>query len=472
MACALQHEGALGNNLRSNVLSVRGLARVGRLVAGTEKRYGTTTLGEREREYRGWVRTMITGRVPRLGSKVRRRSRSVHGVVAAVAALLCAGGLLSSCGGSSHASGVQGPSEVRAEPVSMTTSNPFTAPVGSDKSGVMPPAAAVNPQGGPPTYTGSLPGLYGGTRNYKTCDAGELVTFLEQNQAKAVAWARALGIEVSEIRKYVSSLTPVLLRTDTRVTNHGYVNGEADPIQSVLEAGTAVFVDKYGEPAVKCYCGNPLTSPQVYTAPRYYGATWTGFAPASITIINRSTTIIDTFQLYDPNTGKLFPRKAGPWNPGSDGPYSGGSPTAQTPNTTTTNTPAGSQSPSGRPAASFSPSSGQVGDTYVLSVSGFAPGATLDLRVLLPNGQSDGVSRSISIGSDGRGTYTFYNGGAGSRGGPGTYTAVVEDTQTRATAQAVVDVSPAGSPSSTTTTSTETTTTSTSPPTPEGDAEP
>jgi hypothetical protein len=415
---------------------------------------------------------MINDRVPRLGSKVRAGSRSRHGGVAAVAALLCAGGLLSSCGGSSHASGVQGPSEVRAEPVSMTTSNPFTAPVGSDKNGVTPPAAAVNSQAGPPAYTGSLPGLYGGTRDYKTCDAGKLVAFLEQNPAKAQAWAQTLGILPSGIREYVSSLTPVLLRTDTRVTNHGYTNGEADPIQAVLQAGTAVFVNKYGGPVVKCYCGNPLTPPQLYTAPRYYGPTWTGFAPASITIINQSTTIIDTFQLYDPNTGKLFPRKAGPWKPGSDGPYGGGSPTAPAPGSTTTNTSPGSQSPPGPPAASFSPSSGQVGDTYVLSVTGFAPGTTLRLTVLLPNGQSDGVTRSISVGSDGRGSYPFYNGGAGSRGGPGSYTAIVEDTQSRATAQAVVDVSQARSRSSTPTTSTETTTTNTSPPAPEGTGEP
>jgi hypothetical protein len=414
---------------------------------------------------------MITGRVPRLGAQARRRNRSLHGAVALVAALLCAGGLLSSCGGSTKASGVQGPSEVRAEPVS-TTTNPFTAPVGSDKSGVTPPAAAVNSQGGPPTYTGSLPGLYGGTRDYKTCDAGKLVAFLEENPAKAAVWAQTLGIRASEIRRYVSSLTPVLLRTDTRVTNHGYRDAEADPIQSVLQAGTAVFVNRYGAPVVKCYCGNPLTPPQLYTTPRYDGPKWTGFAPASITIINQSTTIIDTFQLYDPNTGKLFPRKAGRWNPGSDGPYSGGSPTVPTPGTTTTNTPlpppAGSPPTSERPSASFSPSSGRVGDTFVLSVSGFAPGEVLDLKVILPNGQGDGVPRSVSIGSNGRGTYTFTNGGAGSRGGPGTYTAVVTSNQTQAAAEAVVEVSPAGSRSSTTTTGTETTTTSTSTPTPEG----
>src|SRR5438270_637283 len=78
---------------------------------------------------------------------------------------------LASCGGSSA---VHGPSEVRAEPVSMSTTNPFTASVGQDTGGVTPPAASTSQSGRPPTYTASLPGLYGGTRNYATCDAAKL----------------------------------------------------------------------------------------------------------------------------------------------------------------------------------------------------------------------------------------------------------------------------------------------------------
>src|SRR3954469_10008238 len=208
------------------------------------------------------------------------------------------------CGGSdaepAAATGVTGPSEVRAEPVSSAGENPFTDPAGKDMAGLDPPAGAAGTGGGRPSYQGDLPGLYGGTRNYATCDAEKLIAFLEANADKANAWAFTLGIRPEQIRSYVHHLTPVLLRTDTRVTNHGYVNGRATPIQSVLQAGTAVFVDDYGRPVVKCYCGNPLTAPTLYRAPVYVGTRWTRFTSTHITIIRRSVTIIENYTLFDP----------------------------------------------------------------------------------------------------------------------------------------------------------------------------
>ena len=41
----------------------------------------------------------------------------------------------------------------------------------------------------------------------------------------------------SEIPAFVDDLTPVLLRADTRVTNHGFVDGTANQIPAVLQAG-------------------------------------------------------------------------------------------------------------------------------------------------------------------------------------------------------------------------------------------
>ena len=217
----------------------------------------------------------------------------------AMCALVAATVALAACGGSSSndsttaSGGAPGASEVSAEPVSSAGDNPFTAPAGKDMKGVEPPPGAVG-MGGPASYRGGLPGLYGGTRDYATCDAEKLVFFLERNPDKAAAWAGTLGIPVTRIRRYVFHLTPVLLRTDTRVTNHGYVNGRATPLQSILQAGTAVFVNDYGEPVVKCYCGNPLTPPMLYRSPVYVGPRWHVFGSNHITIINRSITIIDT----------------------------------------------------------------------------------------------------------------------------------------------------------------------------------
>jgi hypothetical protein len=111
---------------------------------------------------------------------------------------------------------------------------------------------------------GGVPGLYGGSRDTGVCDVQGLVDFLTspENAAKAEAWAGVLGIGTGEIESYVGSLTAVRLRFDTRVTNHGFRDGEANAFQSLLQAGTAVLVDDRGVPRVKCNCGNPLAEPE------------------------------------------------------------------------------------------------------------------------------------------------------------------------------------------------------------------
>ena len=108
-------------------------------------------------------------------------------------------------------------------------------------------------------------GLYGGSGDSHVCDPQQLIAFLQQHPDKASAWASILGISPSGIANYVNSLTPVVLTVDTLVTNHGFRNGRATTLQSVLQAGTAVMVDATGTPRVKCNCGNPLTPPQLIT---------------------------------------------------------------------------------------------------------------------------------------------------------------------------------------------------------------
>src|SRR3954468_22907966 len=356
---------------------------------------------------------------------------------AAVALAACGGG-----GGSSSttASAVKGASEITAEPVSSAGSNPFTAPAGKDKTGIRPPAKATATTG-PATYRGSLPGLYGGTRDYATCDAHKLTNFLEHEPSKATAWAGVLGIPVTRIRTYVNRLTPVLLRTDTRVTNHGYVNGRATVIQSVLEAGTGVFVNRYGEPVIKCYCGNPLTPPILYREPVYIGPRWTDFSTTHITIIKQSITIIDTFTLYDPHTGTTFTRPAG--TDGSSDTTTGQSlPPETNPGTSTpSQTPPPTQQQNESPSASFSPRSGPQGDNFVLGASGFRPGANLDVTLVRPDGHVEHYS--INAGGDGSGSYTYTN---TSNVVTGTYNATVTNPATGASAHASVQVLPQGGP--------------------------
>jgi hypothetical protein len=110
---------------------------------------------------------------------------------------------------------------------------------------------------------GSDEAVYGGSRDTQVCDTAKLVSFLTDpaNEAKAEAWAGVLGVDVAGIPDYVAGLTAVRLRFDTRVTNHGFKDGEANAFQSLLQAGTAVLVDDTGVPRVKCNCGNPLAEP-------------------------------------------------------------------------------------------------------------------------------------------------------------------------------------------------------------------
>jgi hypothetical protein len=101
---------------------------------------------------------------------------------------------------------------------------------------------------------------FGGSGSNRVCDRDKLIEFLEANPERMAEWARVLGLEprIRVVKKYIAKLHPVTLTRDTQVTNHAYTNGQAVPFQAILQAGTAVLVDKYGVPVVRCYCGNPL----------------------------------------------------------------------------------------------------------------------------------------------------------------------------------------------------------------------
>jgi Protein kinase domain len=133
--------------------------------------------------------------------------------------------------------------------------------------------------GRPQVFAGSAPGLYGGTQLLTVCDKRAMIEFLERNEDKLKAWAGVQGISPSDVPGYISHLTDVILRFDTRVTNHGYLNGKATTIDEVLQKGMAVLIDEYGIPRARCYCGNPLTPPRTLVSnPKILGKRWPGFS--------------------------------------------------------------------------------------------------------------------------------------------------------------------------------------------------
>ena len=171
---------------------------------------------------------------------------------------------------------------------------------------------------------GAEPAVYGGSRDTQVCDVDALVAFLTDpaNEAKASAWAGALGIDTSEIESYIGGLTSVRLRWDTRVTNHGFRDGEANGFQSLLQAGTAVMVDDTGVPRVKCNCGNPLGEPtglegtsessalEVDGVAENPDEAWEGLDPAQAVAITPGASV-EAITLVDVDEGGLIERPVG-----------------------------------------------------------------------------------------------------------------------------------------------------------------
>ncbi|MFF1510886.1 DUF6777 domain-containing protein [Streptomyces sp. NPDC058326] len=147
--------------------------------------------------------------------------------------------------------------------------------------------------------TGSTPGLYGGTRAEGSCDVERQVSYLAADQDRTRAFAEAAGIPETNVAGWLRGLTPVVLRADTRVTNHGYRERRADAFQAVLQAGTAVLVDQYGSPRVRCACGNPLRAPAAAPGAVHQGDPWDGFDPDRVIVVRPTTTVVTSLVIVN-----------------------------------------------------------------------------------------------------------------------------------------------------------------------------
>jgi serine/threonine protein kinase len=270
------------------------------------------------------------------GSPSRRGRFSRNAIIAilAVAALALSG--VAAALTLTHRSA---PTDVTLESVKTPGPNPFMPPVGTDQPGVRPPKSI----GG--AYSGGTPGLYGGTMDKASCNPQQMVSFLRAHPDKAAAWASVFGIRPADIPGYVAGLTPVVLRADTAVTNHGYIDGHVTSFPAVLQAGTAVLIDRHGQPVTKCFCGNPLTKPMAYTQPVYTGKRWGSFSPTSVTYIRQTTVIVNSVTLVNLATGGTFIRHPGR----ADQPVST-NPVTVSPLPSSSPAPSGSSPPSSSPA--------------------------------------------------------------------------------------------------------------------------
>ncbi|MFF4505247.1 DUF6777 domain-containing protein [Streptomyces sp. NPDC001401] len=292
--------------------------------------------------------------------------------------------------------------EVFLQAAGKTGPDPFTQSTAKDSSA--PPVSASPATESAPANAvrgvdGGAPGLYGGTRNISSCDVEQQIKALRAAPSKNTAFASVAGVGPSRVPAYLRSLTPVQLRMDTRVTNHGYRNGAATGYQAVLQAGTAVLVDGHGVPRVRCACGNPLTPPVAQTTPRRTGDSWPSYRSSNVVVVTPAPQIINIFVIYDPDHDEWISRHRGdtghhdhrteppvkpspsvsvstPTAPSSPSSPCASSPGASTgtptPSTTTTSCPPTSTAPSSPSPSSESPSTGP-GTTQPESPASSAP---------------------------------------------------------------------------------------------------
>lgn len=226
------------------------------------------------------------------------------------------------------------------EPLNSATASAFMPAQGPDAAVGAPPQA----DGG--SVAGSTPGLFGGTLDNGSCDQDQMSQFLQTHQDKAAAWAEAEGVRPADIPVYVHRLTPVVLRGDTFITNHGFRGGELTSYPAVLEAGTAVLVDGYGTPRVKCYCGNPLSAPPQHRSDHYQGQRWAAFAPVTVIVIRPAPVVIENLTVVNIQYNTVYQVHLPPWpwppQPGWKEPPSSSSPATTTSTDTSSGAPTSS----------------------------------------------------------------------------------------------------------------------------------
>ncbi|MGW6737854.1 DUF6777 domain-containing protein [Streptomyces sp. NPDC055013] len=205
--------------------------------------------------------------------------------------------------------------EVFLQAAGKTGPDPFTESTATDSSA--PPATPTAATESAPSNAvrgvdGGAPGLYGGSRNAAACDVEKQIEYLQAAPEKNRAFASVARVAPSDVPAHLRSLTPVQLRMDTRVTNHGYRDGAADGYQAVLQSGTAVMVDDRGVPRVRCACGNPLTPPvaQQGTLKRT-GDSWPSYRSSNVVVVVPSTTIVEVFVIFDDERDEWVARERG-----------------------------------------------------------------------------------------------------------------------------------------------------------------
>ncbi|MFC8508157.1 DUF6777 domain-containing protein [Streptomyces sp. NPDC057411] len=247
----------------------------------------------------------------------RRPTRPAAVATAALASALLIAGC--SSGGAGEAGAEQTAAaparEVLLQPAGAQGPDAFTPSTAQEGAPARPGSAPEGVTGSPVPaareVTGATPGLYAGTRSVASCNVAQQVALLTAEPARTRAFAEAAGIPEANVTGWLRGLTPVLLRSDTRVTDHGYRDGRATAFQSVLQAGTAVLVDQYGTPRVRCACGNPLRAPAAGPGAVHTGRPWPGYAPDRVVAITPTGGVVTGLVIANLAENTWLERKTG-----------------------------------------------------------------------------------------------------------------------------------------------------------------
>ncbi|MDH6514921.1 hypothetical protein M2163_008104 [Streptomyces sp. SAI-135] len=205
--------------------------------------------------------------------------------------------LVTGCGGA-PGNTADATGELVLQPAAARGPHPFTR-----SAATAPPPVTRTPQRdatAPRTVSGGTPGLYGGTGRVGSCDVERLIGDLSADRSRTGAFARIAGVSPASVPGRLRGLAPVVLRADTRVTDHGYRGGRASGHQAVLQAGTAVLVDDRGVPRVRCAGGSPLAPPVPLRGGAVLGGRpWPGYRPGQVIVVTPSEQVITDITIID-----------------------------------------------------------------------------------------------------------------------------------------------------------------------------
>ena len=216
------------------------------------------------------------------------------------------------CVGSGDES-TQAGGELFLQPAAAQGPDPFTDSTQTSTAAPAPVTRTQQPaRSGVRSISGGTPGLYGGTAGTGSCDVNRQIGELTEDRAKGRAFAQVEGISEDSIPSYLRSLTSVVLRADTRVTNHGYRGGRTTTYQSVLQGGTAVLVDTRGVPRVRCACGNPLTPARATSGDAVTsGRPWSGYGHGQVVVVAPTPRVITHITIIDIVDNTWIERRCG-----------------------------------------------------------------------------------------------------------------------------------------------------------------